>query len=80
MKVLKYILSVICRILAIVYAVTVMPIFFILMSVLVTAVFLLAGVEWIIRGDAEICNDVIYWITVDAWNAVKKGLWKLSNL
>ena len=79
MKVLKSIFDVICRVLALFYAVTIIPVMFLLGTLLVTAAFLLGAVEWVFRGDAPWCNAAIEWVVEDAWQFILNIFRKLAR-
>lgn len=79
MKVLKCIFDIICRVLALFYAVTVIPAMFLLGTLLVTAASLLGAVEWVFRGDVSWCNAAIDWMIEDAWQFVLNIFRKLAR-
>lgn len=80
MKVLKYILSVFCRILAVIYTIVFIPILFILACVAVVFTLIFGIFEWIFTGDVQIGNDIIDWIQDDSWEFIIGIAKKLSNI
>lgn len=79
MKVLKFIIGIICRILAFIYAITVIPALFIVGVLLMTAIFLIAVVEWIFTGDTAACWAAVEWLEDDCWQFIVGICGKLSN-